>query len=557
MTPTPTNTPTSTPTSTGCLTAATNFTPSPTPIEVAAAASGRAPGIVISEIRTCGPNGGSDEYIELYNSSNRTIDISGWEIRISDATGVIKTALAIQTDTLLPRGYHFLAANVNYKGTPPDQTFNLPIPDNGGVALVNTDNGLIDQVGMSAGSAFKFGKPLAPLSVLAAQSYERKAGGDSGNCIDTANNANDFQISSSNPQSRSSAPVFCPPSTDVTFNALGNVSSFFSDHIRKPDDPGIFNLPVLITNLVLAIILALIMAAASTVLNDVLEGNEAELIRGLGPLGSLAGVLGRILNALDARFGKRRLGWVIALLKLVIMLVVSGIVFSFLDPSFDLFSASGWGLILAMGLSVGLVGIIDDIAQFVFLRRTGENATLRVHAANLALAGLSTGVSKFVGLAPGFIFGSPAGIEEVESRKHDYTLHLIAIAATGLAALAAWLVSPLVLSSQWLTTVMLLTFGAGVQTIFFEMLPIRSLHGRSIFETNKIVWAALFVLVTAIFMQTMLNPDGSFLSAFESGNMVTLAVGVGLFCLFTAIVWLYFARRTPQAGESGQENKTE
>jgi hypothetical protein len=511
--------------------------------------------MVISEIRTCGP-GGADEYVELFNSSNRTIYIGGWTLRFSDATGAITTALTIQQGTHIPRGAHFLAASVAYRGaTAPDQTFDLNIPDNGGVALVTSDDSIADQVGMSAGSAYKAGTPLPSLSLLAAQAYERKAGAENGNCVDTGNNAADFQIAPSNPQNSSSPPVLCPRSTDVTFNALGNVSSFFAEHIRAPDSPTLFNLPVLITNLLLAILLAIIMATASTVLNDVLEGNEGELMRRLGPIGAIAHLFGRILGALDAKFGKHRLAWVGGLCKLAIMLIVSGIVFSFLDPSFDLFSASGWGLILAMALSVGLVGLIDDIAQFLFLRAAGEQATLRVHAANLVLAGFSTGVSKFIGLAPGFVFGSPAGIEDVESTRYDFGLHLLAIAATGAAALAAWFVSPLILDNQWLTTVLLLTFGAGIQTIFFEMLPIRSLHGRSILQKSKFLWIVIFVAVSALFMQTMLNPDGSFLSAFESGNMLTLAAGVGAFCLFTLVVWLYFGRKSTPAGASGQKQE--
>src|SRR5215203_1646924 len=36
--------------------------------------------IVISEFRTRGPNGGNDEFIDLYNLSSAAVDISGWKI---------------------------------------------------------------------------------------------------------------------------------------------------------------------------------------------------------------------------------------------------------------------------------------------------------------------------------------------------------------------------------------------------------------------------------------------------------------------------------------------
>src|SRR6185436_12898559 len=57
----------------------------------------------------------------------------------------------------------------------------------------------------NAGSAYKEGTTLAPLTTNANQSYERKPGGAFGNGTDTNNNANDFFLnaSSSNPQNSS------------------------------------------------------------------------------------------------------------------------------------------------------------------------------------------------------------------------------------------------------------------------------------------------------------------------------------------------------------------
>jgi hypothetical protein len=40
----------------------------------------------------------------------------------------------------------------------------------------------------------------------------------------------------------------------------------------------------------------------------------------------------------------------------------------------------------------------------------------------------------------------------------------------------------------------------------------------------------------------MLNPDGESVKAFESPNMLLLSVVVGLFCVLSATVWLYFNR---------------
>jgi hypothetical protein len=176
------------------------------------------------------------------------------------------------------------------------------------------------------------------------------------------------------------------------------------------------------------------------------------------------------------------------------------------------------------------------------LRRHGEQAALRVHAANLIVAAMSTLISRGSGLAPGILAGSPAGLEEVQSDRYETQLHFLALGSVALSGLIAWLAAPLTGDSLWLRTLLLLIFAAGVQTLFFELIPLHYFHGRGVFDFNRGLWGILFILVSALFMQTMLNPDGEFVKAFESPNMVLLSVVVVLFCVFSAAVWLYFNR---------------
>lgn len=182
--------------------------------------------IVISEFRTRGPNGGNDEFIELYNRTNVPVDISGWRINGSNSAGETTTRLLVNPGTVMPAGGHFLATNPQptggpYSGSiPGDQTFSPGITDDGGIALLLPDGTIVDQVGMSVGSAYREGGPLTPMSatVNANQSYERRPGGASGNSQDTDNNAADFLFNpaSSNPQNLASLPVLPPSSPSPT-----------------------------------------------------------------------------------------------------------------------------------------------------------------------------------------------------------------------------------------------------------------------------------------------------------------------------------------------------
>jgi len=168
-----------------------------------------AAGVVISEFRFRGPNGGSDEFVELFNNSSAAIDISGWKIKGSNNAGTIGVRLTIASATSLKPGCYFLATNSSssggpYSGTvPADQTYATGITDDGGVAITKADDTIVDQVGLSSGSAFKEGPTLPSLgSSNLNRGYERKANSPS-TFLDTNDNSADFVLRSpSNPQSR-------------------------------------------------------------------------------------------------------------------------------------------------------------------------------------------------------------------------------------------------------------------------------------------------------------------------------------------------------------------
>jgi len=165
--------------------------------------------VVISEFRTIGPGGGTDEFVEIYNSTATPIDISGWQIFGSNNAGANSSRVTVPALTTLQSGQHYLFANKDYTGpTPGDITYGTGISDDGGIALKTNSGTIVDQVGMSSGSAFKEGTILSPLVGNVNQSYERVGGG----CSDTNNNVADFFLnpSTSNPQNSSSIIIACP-----------------------------------------------------------------------------------------------------------------------------------------------------------------------------------------------------------------------------------------------------------------------------------------------------------------------------------------------------------
>ena len=169
--------------------------------------------VVISEFRTRGTKGAEDEYIELYNPTTAVVDISGWKINVSNDSGNTSTRVTIPASTILRSGQYYLIANSasnGYSGiVPADLTYGQGITNAGGIALVKTDNTIVDQVGVGTGSVYKEGTPLSPLPTNSDQSYERKLGGNSDSCQDTNNNTDDFLIVPSDPKNYSSQLSLC------------------------------------------------------------------------------------------------------------------------------------------------------------------------------------------------------------------------------------------------------------------------------------------------------------------------------------------------------------
>ncbi len=198
------------------------FPPDPLGSSVRAAPMRQAAtGVVISEFRFRGDGMGNDEFVELYNPTASPVDISGWLIRGSNNAGATSTRATIPALTILQPGQYYLVAHTGYSGpAAADLTYGTGITDDGGVALTLADGvTVVDQAGLSAGSAYKEGTPLPALTTNEDRGYERRASG----CFDSGDNSADFSLMNPSVPNNSFSPF--APCADFSLTVSANTTT--------------------------------------------------------------------------------------------------------------------------------------------------------------------------------------------------------------------------------------------------------------------------------------------------------------------------------------------
>ena len=164
--------------------------------------------VVINQIYGGGGNSGAEyknDFVELYNPTDKDVDLTGWSLQYASATGNFSTSNTVAlSGTIKAGGYYLIQLAAGTGGT-----LDLPTPDATGstnmsasnckVALANStasiagrsDETVVDFVG--TGTANDFETAVAPAG-SATKAVVRKATG-----VDTDNNSADFTTAAPDP----------------------------------------------------------------------------------------------------------------------------------------------------------------------------------------------------------------------------------------------------------------------------------------------------------------------------------------------------------------------
>ncbi|GAB4482860.1 MAG: hypothetical protein Kow00124_31990 [Anaerolineae bacterium] len=313
-------------------------------------------------------------------------------------------------------------------------------------------------------------------------------------------------------------------------------------------------------NFSLAILMALIFGACTTVLGNMLRDEEPRIQAWLKAFGvdRLLPGIGKFFQWTASRGVKRGC---LTLPFVALIFALYGIIFAFLEKGTSILSREGAFLAVTMAFSVGLVSFSGDIARRIMGRLWRTGSEFHVYPANLLIAALSVGISRLFGLSPGIAFGTPGGADmklpEAHRKKREVVLAAVTLGTVLLFGALGWGLSGLVISALSVPfdtriaplVARLLTAGQNIglalflvalETGFFELLPLAYGDGRVIFRWNKLVWALVFIPLAFLFNHALLNPQSGFLDSFLISN-VRFLWGVMLILVgLTAGLWFYF-----------------
>ena len=335
------------------------------------------------------------------------------------------------------------------------------------------------------------------------------------------------------------------------FRTPGPLTPEITTYVPTPLDISL-DPKVIGTNLLMAAIAMILFTIASEFLNRTLVKNEPFMQRMLKPLKWVSDGAERL--SLGKRLGCP--AW-FELLKLVLVMLIYGFVFSLLDPSWKPFSLTGVYLFVTMVLAYGFVGLADDIVQWAAARHWKLPSSLTVRPGNLLIIVASMAFSRVFGILPGLMFGSPEAFNidkaALKDRRTENALLRVAAGVLFVILLAAWLptaLTALILRTNLpefllvltggLESFLLLIFAVTVQNIFLQMLTLPNTFGYALARWNKPAWAVGFMAATFLFLHTLLNPRGDLAKAVASTNVLVFMITIFLFLVFTVFVWLFF-----------------
>jgi len=320
--------------------------------------------------------------------------------------------------------------------------------------------------------------------------------------------------------------------------------------------PGPVDPAVVGTNILLTILVVFLFGLTAEIFNSTMDANRDEVhgwwtcLLG-GPLAFVGGIT--FSGAGPSRLaGSGRLG---SILRVLAILILSGLIYGFLSPDFG-FNPQSLVLFISLVIGLGFITFYSEgSASRLARRQFRADASIRLYGTAVLVAILAVIISRSITLQPGFVYGFIASAVIIApvalAKRDDATLVLVPAFGLLVVSVFAWLLlgpvrvlaadgSPLPALGE---TVLAMIVIGGLEGLFVTMIPLRFLDGATVRSWNFVVWVLVFASVTFLWWQLLFNQDAAYAAAFEQTNVQVVLFTLGVFMLTTGGIWSYFRFR--------------
>jgi hypothetical protein len=212
-----------------------------------------------------------------------------------------------------------------------------------------------------------------------------------------------------------------------------------------------------------------------------------------------------------------------------------------------------------MTVAYGMVGLLDDLLQWIRLKRWHIPARLSVMPTNLILSAISVAATRILQLAPGLMFGTPKALSVDEGaltdiqRKNLLSLSTSTVLGLGtilwlFTLLTSWLQRfnlpvPLWQLTGGIEAFCLIVFAVALENIFIQFLGFQDSIGEVLRKKNRGVWLSVLVFLTFILYHSLINPRGDLADALNSGNVLVFLGTTMTYLLCVLGIWLFYRSR--------------
>lgn len=304
-------------------------------------------------------------------------------------------------------------------------------------------------------------------------------------------------------------------------------------------------------NLLMAIIMLGVILFTSSVINGVIGENLEEIpnffgkifapVKKLLPEGITEGG-----NATPLQIGA-------ALFSILAVLLLNGLIYSFLDPNF------GWNneslvMFLSLVIGVAIVTYVYGMSQVLLTsRRFGVPAGIKLFPIALGIAIFSVVISRVTEFQPGIVYGFVASYALLanallEDKQNGEVVFYPSIVLMAFCVLCWFLVLPareLTADSEgWYAAlpevILVCIFIGGLEGLFFNLMPIEFLEGKYVWDWSKIRWLMLMLLAAFLFWHVLLNSEGAYDEMVQPTSALTAGIVIAICVTLTSVAWLYF-----------------